>query len=162
MTPASACRRIGAIFTVTVLALALALAACGDDPPLPGEDVLAGMEAGYGKQAVLNSLPEGPGAETDAREVHGYRLDRYFLEGRSVEILWVREQGDEPLETLDRSGANPVIFVDDVLDGWGWGHFDERQAGWNMIDRTDPPPPAEAPALEHDDSPDPPDSNSEG
>ena len=148
-------RRSGALILVAFVALALG--ACGEDPPLPGTDILAGMEAGYGKQAVLNSLPEGPGVDTEGGQVNGYRVDRYFLAGQSVEILWVREDGTEPLEALGRSQANPVIFVDQVLDGWGWDHFDERKEGWHMVDRTDPPPPPEQPALEHDDSPDPPD-----
>ncbi|TVP60926.1 MAG: hypothetical protein EA351_00100, partial [Gemmatimonadales bacterium] len=132
------------------------LGGCGDTAPLPGEELLAEMEPGYAKQAILNSLPEGPGVDTGGAERHGYRLDRYFLEGRSVEILWLRGDSQEPLEELTRAQANPVIFVDEVLDGWGWAHFDQRQEGWSMIDRTDPPPPPEAPELEHDDSPDPP------
>jgi hypothetical protein len=136
-----------------VALLLVGLAGCGETPPLPGEEVLAEMEVGYGKQAVLNSIPEGPGVDQASNMEHGYRVDRYFTGGRSVEVLWLRPESGESLVELGRTQVNPVIFVDQALDGWGWSHFDQRQADWDIADRTvaeEEPEPIE---LEYDDGP---------
>ena len=133
--------------------LLLALTGCGESPPLPGEEVLAEMEAGYGKQAVMNSLPEGPGTDQASNMEHGYRVDRYFTGGQSVEVLWLRPQSGGTLVELGRDEVNPVVFVDQTLDGWGWDHFDMRMDDWSLTDRTAPVEEVEAPPLEHDDDP---------
>jgi hypothetical protein len=114
---------------LSALPLLLA-AACGPgEPSLPGSEALRALEPGTPKAEVLNALPYGPleVTEGDRRVSWGHRRSMYLQAGESIEVLWVTApEGPEP--EASRSTVNPVMFRNDLLDGWGWEHFEARRA----------------------------------
>ena len=123
-------------------ALLLVLTACAD-PALPGQDVLAEMEPGTPQDEVLAQFPDGGLEETEDRRVtHGYRLQRYFAGGGTVEVVWIHHEGSAGQVEEPRQDLTPVIFRDEALDGWGWAHFDARSEEWSLS----APPGADAPS----------------
>jgi hypothetical protein len=134
-------RRMG---TALLFAM-MALSGCAEDtPPLPGEAVLQELEAGILQSEVMERFPDGglqaaPGAG-GATQVYrqGYRVDRYLIEGETVEVVWLHETGaDRDVEDARRE-LNPVIFRGNLLDGWGWTHFDARAGDWGLTKPADP------------------------
>lgn len=122
-------------------------AACGGDRTLPGAAVLGELEPGAPRSEVLEALPPGALAEGAAGpQASGYAVERYFVDGSAIEVVWVTDPAGEPEGANPRSSRNPVIFRDDVLDGWGWAHFDRRVADWGLRvpggagDQPTPPP----------------------
>ena len=122
-----------------VLALTvLSLASCS--PDLPASEALSALDAGTPRAQVLSALPDGGIRASlegeEARLVNGYWRDAFFIEGRMIEIIWVHD----PLEGFPLAGdfrgrLNPVIIVDDLLDGWGWRQHDRRREEWGIPDR---------------------------
>ncbi len=116
------------------LLLLLLAAGCGPQgPSLPGADALGPLEAGTPKSEVLNALPYGPleVTEGDRRVSWGHRRSTYLHAGDAIEVLWVTApEGAEP--EASRSTVNPVIFRNDLLDGWGWDHFETRRAEFGL------------------------------
>ena len=64
--------------------------------------------------------------------LEGHRLDRYFVGGGWVEVLWLEPPEGVVMGADPRTSLNPVIFWYEGLDGWGWDHFDERAAEWEI------------------------------
>ncbi len=105
-------------------------------PDLPGSEALGALEAGAPRAEVLSVLPPGgiiaSRVGDEALLANGYWRDQYFIEGRVVEVLWVHDPTRGfPAEDW-RTRLNPVIFVDERLDGWGWRYFDRRREEWGI------------------------------
>ncbi len=86
---------------------------------------------------VLGALPPGGIAE-DPRGIappitHGYRVDRYFVEGFPVEVVWAHDPELGYPAGDFRSTLTPVLFRNAIFDGWGWTHFDSRAADWGLV-----------------------------
>jgi hypothetical protein len=97
--------------------------------------VLEELEVGTPKADVLAALPVGD-VETAptgnvALVLGGYWRDRYLIDGRFVEVVWLHEPGEGFPESDVRRRATPMLFVNDSLDGWGWTHFDARREEWS-------------------------------
>ncbi len=113
------------------------LAACGESPP-PGEEALAEVEEGTPKAGVMELLPAGDlsglteGGDPDPRVTHGYRTQRYFTGGATVEVVWLHHSGTGGEAEDPRTELTPVVFRNDALDGWGWAHFDARATDWGL------------------------------
>ena len=124
-------RAVGAV-AVFLLALVLALAGCGEAPP-PGQEILVEVEEGTPQDEVLALLPDGGLDETaDRRVSHGYRWQRFLTGGQMVEVVWIHREGAGEEIVDPRLELTPVIFRDEVLDGWGWSHYDARSEEWNL------------------------------
>jgi len=117
----------------------LLLAGCEGAVVLPAEEILAEVEEGATRSEVLALLPDGglepDGPEQAATIVQGYHADRYFFDGIFVEVLWVHDVSAGYPRDEFRSFLNPVIFRDQVLDGWGWSHFEMRSEEWGIAER---------------------------
>ena len=115
----------------------LVLSACGEAPP-PGEEALAEVEEGTPKAEVMALLPAGDlsgltaEGEEDASVAQGYRTQRYFTGGATVEVVWLHRSGTGGEAGEPRSELTPVVFRNDALDGWGWSHFDARATEWGL------------------------------
>jgi len=117
--------------SVLLLAASLLLVGCGDSaPPLPGEAALAEVEEGTPRDEVMALLPQGE--LTVEGTFEGYRRNRYLTDGMMVEVVWLHRQGSAGEFEEPRADLTPVIFVDAVLDGWGWDHFDARADEWSL------------------------------
>jgi hypothetical protein len=116
--------------------LLFTLAGCGE---LPGTELLGTLEVGTPKAEILALLPEGgivPANEMEAPQLlQGYWHERYFVEGQTIEVLWLHDVENGYPEDEFRRNLNPVIFRDDLLDGWGWEHFDLRREEWLLVER---------------------------
>lgn len=107
------------------------LVGCGESAPaLPGEATLTEVEEGTPRDEVMALLPQGELSVEGTFE--GYRRNRYLTDGRMVEVVWIHRQGSGGDFVEPRSDLTPVIFVDAVLDGWGWDHFDARAEEWSL------------------------------
>lgn len=128
-----------------VFLVVAALSGCGSDEveriPLPGDDVLATMSGTLPLAFVMEHLPAGgiaPSAEIpETGLVHGYLVDPYLHDGDRIQIVWLHDPAVEFPAVADfRTQVNPLVFVNDVLDGYGWEHLDTRTAEWSIIDRS--------------------------
>lgn len=126
--------------TPFVLAIAISLSACAEPPPPPpGQEILAEIEAGTPRADVMDRLPPGELAEGETpRQLRGYRLERYFVEGATVEVVWLHRQGSGGEVEEPRTDLTPVIFREGVLEGYGWAHFDERAGAWSLASPGEP------------------------
>ncbi len=128
--------------SVLVGLLLVGMAGCEAEAARPGEAVLGELEAGVTREEVLARLPPGglePSEPSEAAALAGgYGLDRYFLEGRFIEVLWVHDPQEGPPSGSDehRTRLTPVVFADDAMDGWGWPHFDRRREEWGILEWT--------------------------
>lgn len=126
-------RTISRIWLVAVFFL---VAGCDQ---LPGTELLEPLQPGTTKAEVLALLPPGgivPANDMEAPQLmHGYWHERYFVDGGTVEVLWLHDVEDGYPEEDFRTHLNPVIFRDEVLDGWGWEHFDLRREEWRLVER---------------------------
>ena len=133
--------------------LAFLVVGCSS-PPGPAHDILKAFETDAFRADVLVALPVGPDlALGQDDQVIGHPRDLYLFEGAWIEVIWLREIAEVPVEVLDRRDVNPVIFREDRLDGWGWRHFDRRKAEWGIQDRLESEegePPLLAPAPSPD------------
>ena len=124
--------KVALIALTATAGLLLALTACADPAP-PGQDALAEIEPGTPQDEVLGQFPDGGLEETrDRRVIHGYRLQRYFAGGGMVEVVWIHHEGSGGEIEDPRQDLTPVIFRDEILDGWGWAHFDTRAGEWSL------------------------------
>jgi hypothetical protein len=116
--------------------LVLVAAGCGGDgaeATLPHQGILAQLGEGYTLDDVMAQLPEGELSQGDApRVVHGYRAGRYLAGGANIQVVWLHAQGTGGEFTDPRTELNPVIFRNDLIDGWGWEHFDMRAEEWGL------------------------------
>lgn len=132
--------------TVATVALLIAATACGD-PDLPGTETLQAMPPGTPQAEVMEAMPRGPLSEGPT-VANGYPSDSYFIDGGMVNVTWLLPRGGLAPGDDPRRVANPVVFREGVLDGWGWEHFDARAAEWRLRaieapeDPTRPAPPA--------------------
>jgi hypothetical protein len=119
-------------------AIALLLVLAGCDRP-PGVEVLEPLQPGTPKAEVLALFPDGGITTTDPMEqallMQGYWFERYFLEGEIVEVIWIHDVAEGYPEDDFRANLTPVIFKGEVLDGWGWDHFDARHEEWLIVER---------------------------
>lgn len=134
--------RAGLLLPWAIIAV---LTACGEaEAPAPGTAVLEELDAGILQSEVMERLPDGglraaPGAG-GATQVYrqGYRVDRYLIEGETVEVVWLHEPGaGRDIEDVRRE-LNPAIFRGNLLDGWGWTHFEARAGDWGLALPADP------------------------
>ena len=132
-----------------VLLVALAATTSCSGPPLPGAAELEPLSPRTVQSEVLAALPTGQRPEGEG-VLNGHRLDRYFVDGGWVEVLWVEAVGGVEGVSEVRQSVNPVIFRDGGLDGWGWEHFDERATVWGI------PPFESSEEVEASESPDSP------
>jgi hypothetical protein len=114
----------------------MVLAGCDQ---LPGTEVLQTVEPGTPKADVLALFPHGgiiPSDPMDESQIlQGYWFERYFVAGGTVEVVWIYDvEAGYPEEDF-RSSLNPVIFREELLDGWGWEHFDLRREEWMLMER---------------------------
>ncbi len=116
---------------ILALMVVSALPACSSDPPLPGATELEAISVRTLQSEVLRSLPSGPRGP-GGNVVKGHRMDRMFVEGGWVEVLWLEAPESVEAGADPRLSLNPVIFRDEGLDGWGWDHFDERASQWGI------------------------------
>jgi hypothetical protein len=140
--------------------LALLLFTAAGCDRLPGAELLEPLEPGTPKAEVMALMPHGGIASSDPMEapqlMQGYWFERYFIQGGIVEVVWIHDV-EEGFPTDEfRSYLNPVIFREEVLDGWGWEHFDMRHEDWGILERQptpgtvaipDEPGPAEGPEM---------------
>lgn len=126
--------RLGTAF----LAVGLVAAGCAETA-LPAAEHLEPFTEGATQEEVLAALPDGGILATSSIEepqiVDGYWMDRYFIEGGYVEVLWVHDTASGYPSAEFRQNLNPVIFRDGILDGWGWEHFDARREEWSISER---------------------------
>ena len=133
------------LFRVTLCCGLLLILACeGPAPLLPGAEVLEAIEPGILQSEVMERFPDGglqavPGAGGATQSYRrGYRVDRYLIEGETVEVVWLHEPGAGRDIQDPRRELNPVIFRGNLLDGWSWTHFDARAEEWELTRPADP------------------------
>ena len=129
----------------TLAAFPLASLAACSAPPLPGSTELEQISIRTVQTEVLSALPSGS-REPGDRVLKGHQLDRYFVDGGWVEVLWVEPRDGVRVGGDLRRSVNPVIFRDEILDGWGWDHFDLRSQEWGIQVPEMPVPPPETEA----------------
>ncbi|MSR22588.1 MAG: hypothetical protein EXR92_03440 [Gemmatimonadetes bacterium] len=148
-------RKVALAFALVVLSVA----SC--TPDLPGSAALSKLEIGAFRANVMDLLPPGgmvaPPDRSPFLVLDGYWRDQYLIEGKSVEVVWVHDPAQGFPSGDLRIGVNPVVFVDDRLDGWGWEYFDGRREEWKLMDRpsgaSPPDEGAEQPSEERTGSP---------
>ena len=113
------------------LAAMLTLLSACSGPPLPGSAELEQISVRTMQAEVISALPSGP-REPGNGVLKGHRLERYFVGGGWVEVLWMESSSGVQMGADPRRSMNPVIFRDEILDGWGWDHFDLRSAEWGI------------------------------
>jgi hypothetical protein len=109
-------------------ALLIALAACGDREA--GADKLEDLTAGMSTDSLYASLGAGPLTATGADTVrvrNGWRLSRYFVEGKLYEVIYVRDIPGDVTEPVEQQRETPIVVAQDgkVL-GWGWRFYVEE------------------------------------
>ena len=118
-----------------VILASLALAACGDREI--GASRLKKTHAGMPRDSVLEVLGRGmvaaTGADT-ARVVDGHHRQAFFINGKTIEVIWVRETAASVNDPLTKDVATPVVFADDKLAGWGWKYYADGGAKLGLKD----------------------------
>lgn len=105
------------------IAVATLVAACGGDV---GSDKLDDTETGMSRDSVLAIIGRGAigarGADT-GRLVNGHHRQAYFIDGRTIELIWYRERAGGLSDTISTETHTPIILVGDSLAGWGWDYY---------------------------------------
>lgn len=135
-------RRPRSRFGAVLMSLALlgqGLAGCSPGDSLPGEDALEPFGAGAAKADVLNALPGGSYTEEEGGAVlRGYPVSRHLRDGNMVEVLWVTPPTETEAIRPPRESRTPVVFVNDVLEGWGWDVYDRSKEAWELPEPREP------------------------
>lgn len=75
---------------------------------------------------VLSAIGDGPlsasGGDT-VRVVQGFRRMKYFMAGKSFEVIYVRDQPGDVRELVVQKVETPMVLGDDKLLGWGWKYY---------------------------------------
>ena len=105
---------------------------------------------------VLAAIGDGPisGSGGDSvRVVQGFRRMRYFMAGKSFEVIYVRDEPGDVRELVVRKAETPMVLADDKLLGWGWKYYEGAMKEFGLpdpiihVDSTKPPAaPAASPA----------------
>ena len=108
---------------VAVLSLA-SLAACGSDEA--GSDKLDNLKLGMSRAEVLSAIGDGPmsaSGSDSVRVVQGFRRMKYFIAGKSFEVIYLRDQPGDVREMVVQAVETPAVLGDDKLLGWGWKYY---------------------------------------
>lgn len=110
--------------TIGAAALLSILAACGGDL---GEEKLKTIPPGANREAVLSTMGAGPLVATQEfdrrRVVNGFRAMKFITQGRTIEVLWYREQPGSLEDVITQKTETPVVIEADTLVGWGWKFY---------------------------------------
>ena len=109
---------------MALLGLAL-LGGCGGGDA-PGARVLEQVELGTLKGEVYRALGPGPvdSLQYQGRSEYGYPVTRFLVEGESVEVVWVPQEGYAPGDSIRWRESTPVLFRNIALLGWGWSRVE--------------------------------------
>ncbi len=113
----------------------LTFAACGDREV--GASRLKNTHTGMPRDSVLEVIGTGMVAATGAdtvRVVAGHHRQMFFIDGRNIEVIWVRETAAGVNDPLTKDLATPVVFADNKLAGWGWKFYAEGGAKLGLKD----------------------------
>ena len=84
------------------------------------------LTVGMGRDEVLTAIGDGPltasGADS-VRVVQGFRRMKYFVAGKSFEVIYVRDQPGDVREMVAQAVETPAVLGDDKLLGWGWKYY---------------------------------------
>lgn len=109
------------------MALAAAsLAACGDKQV--GADLLKPVHAGMPRDSVMALMGTGPLTANYAdtlRLDHGFRVEKYLVDGKMYEVVYYREQPGNVAEPVEQYTETPVVLADGKVLGWGWKYYVE-------------------------------------
>jgi hypothetical protein len=91
-----------------------------------GSARLRRVETGAARDSVLALLGRGPmsasGNDT-LQLVNGYRSARYFINARSLEVLYVRDEPGAVNEPLSQAKETPIVLLDGTVVGKGWRYY---------------------------------------
>ena len=101
------------------------MAACGADEA--GAEKLELLSVGMSADSLFTVLPPGPisgvGADT-ARVRDGYRLSRYFLNGQTYTVVYVRDIPGSVTELVEQKRETPIVLNgNNEVVGWGWKFY---------------------------------------
>ncbi len=110
------------------IAAAVTLAACGADEA--GAEKLELLSVGMSADSLFTVLPPGPitgeGADS-ARVRDGYRLSRYFLNGQTYTVVYVRDIPGSVKELVEQKRETPIVLDgNNKVVGWGWEFYVEE------------------------------------
>lgn len=103
---------------------AVALAACGDKQV--GEDLLEPVHAGMPRDSLMTIMGKGPLTATYAdtlRLDHGFRVEKYLIDGKMYEVLYYREAPGNVTEPVEQYTETPVVLANGKVLGWGWKYY---------------------------------------
>lgn len=146
--PAVLVRR--AVRTATVLVLA----ACSSNSEEVGEERLKAVRDGMPRDSVMAILGTGPLTASYAdtlRVDHGFRRSVYFLDGKTIEVLYYREQAGDVTESVEQDTETPIVLADGKAIGWGWEYYVDAMKKYSLpspIQAPTPPAPSTASPAE--------------
>ncbi len=121
------------VVCAVILASLTVIAACGNGDV--GKTKLGNLEVGMSKTDALGKMGTGPltavGADT-ARLNHGFRQMKYFTAGKTIEVIYYREEAGAVSESVEQHRETPVVFGDDKVLGWGWKYYVEAMKTYQL------------------------------
>lgn len=150
------------LFSRFVCAVAtVSLAACGSDEV--GAERLEDVHAGMPKDSLMTIMGTGPLTATYSdtmRLDHGFRVEKFLIDGRILEVLYYREKPGDVKEPVAQYTETPIVLADGKVLGWGWEFYVEEGMGKlklptpikEQIPVAPQPAPAAAPATPAADS----------
>lgn len=105
-------------------AAAVSFAACGSDEV--GAERLKPVHAGMPKDSLMTIMGMGPLTAQYAdtmRLDHGFRVDKYLIDGKVYEVLYYREQPGNVAEPVVQQIETPVVLTGSKVLGWGWKFY---------------------------------------
>jgi hypothetical protein len=114
-----------------IAAATIALTACGDSR-------VRGLSEGISKDSALKILGEGAPEGDSLRNI--YKHDRYLVEGAMYDVYLFDPKNRKAWvdKSVPDKELTPVVFVNNKVEGWGWGDMDELAQKHNIQVRRSP------------------------
>jgi hypothetical protein len=118
----------------TAAAAALLLTACGADEV--GAKKLKPIKEGMAQDSIYAFMGTGPLTATfaadSARLDHGFRRSIYIVDGKTIHVIYYREQPGNVAENLYQDTETPIVVVNKKVEGWGWKAYKKAMKEYNL------------------------------
>jgi len=114
--------------------LLLLASACSDRQEV-GEKLLKPVHEGMPKDSLAMIIGKGPLTAVYAdtlRLENGFRRSVYFIDGKTYEVLYYREEPGNVTDPVLQSVETPIVLIDAKVMGWGWAYYVEAMEQYKL------------------------------